>query len=144
MTTNRLILGNELRELERLHAFLTESGEANGVDKSSLYRLNLICDELVTNIISYGFPERRETAPRIEIGLTHEPERLLVVIADNGVAFNPLLHPEPDTTAGIEERGIGGLGIHFTLRLTTGASYERIGEQNILRLTLNCRQPEEE
>ncbi|MFB9755785.1 ATP-binding protein [Paenibacillus hodogayensis] len=144
MLTHKLVLVGGGRELERLRQFLTEAGEANGLDERMLYRLNLVCDELVTNIVSYGYGDGAAAEPRIEVDVLPAPDGVELVIADNGIAFNPLLHPQPDLLAEVEERGIGGLGIHFVLKLTTAASYERQDERNVLRLTMNRRHAEEE
>lgn len=43
-------------------------------------------------------------------------------------AYNPLLAPEPDLTADIDERAIGGLGIHFVRKLADEVRYERTNE----------------
>ncbi|TNJ62369.1 ATP-binding protein [Paenibacillus hemerocallicola] len=147
VTIKSVTLTNELRELERLRLFLKDSAESFQFDERTQYRLNLICDELVTNIISYGFGDRADTdiRPRIEIVLTDSTDRMVIRITDDGVPFNPLNRPEPNVSAGIEERGIGGLGIHFVKTLTDEAIYERDGERNVLRLTINRLQlPEEE
>ncbi|TMV51543.1 ATP-binding protein [Paenibacillus mesophilus] len=145
MTIKSLKLRNELRELETMRLFLEESARTFCFDERLLYRLNLICDELVTNIISYGYDENAEVASRIEIILSHTPECLEISITDDGAAFNPLNKQEPDLNAGIDERKIGGLGIHFVKTLTNKAVYERQGKRNILRLTINRHQePEEE
>lgn len=146
MTIKSVTLTNELRELERLRLFLEDSAESFHFDERTQYRLNLICDELVTNIISYGFGECADTdiRPRIEIVLIDNTDRMVVRITDDGIPFNPLNRPGPNVSAGIEERGIGGLGIHFVKTWSDEAIYERQGERNVLRLTINRRKPPEE
>lgn len=145
MTIKSLTLRNELRELDTLRLFLEDSAKTFCFDERLQYRLNLICDEIVTNIISYGYGENAEVDSRIEVILSDGPECLDIVISDDGIPFNPLHKQEPDLNAGIEERRIGGLGIHFVKTLTSKAVYERQGKRNILRLTMNRQQlPEEE
>jgi serine/threonine-protein kinase RsbW len=144
MKTTSISLRGELPELERLRLFLNETAEGFGLDKRALYRVNLICDELVTNIISYGYGEGQEGSRRIEIGLALNGDVLDILISDDGIAFNPLNRPEPDVEAGLEERKIGGLGIHFAKSLTESRSYVHIEGRNELRLTMRLRQPEEE
>ncbi|MEF3312958.1 ATP-binding protein [Paenibacillus sp. GYB004] len=144
MKTTSISLRNELPELERLRLFLNETAEALGMDNRALYRVNLICDELVTNIISYGYGEGQEGSRRIEIGLALNGEVLDISISDDGIAFNPLNRPEPDVEAGLEDRKIGGLGIHFAKSLTESKTYARVEGRNELRLTMRLRQHEEE
>lgn len=144
MKTTSISLRNELLELERLRLFLNDAAEELSLDKRVLNRVNLICDELVTNIISYGYGTGQEGVRWIDIRLTLTGDSLDILISDDGVAFNPLSRPEPDVGAGLEERGIGGLGIYFAKTLADSTHYERILERNVLRLTMNRRQPEED
>ena len=55
-------------------------------------------------------------------------------MADDGPGFDPLSAPEPDTSLGIEERPIGGLGIALVRRLMDHVEYERRDGKNRLRL----------
>jgi serine/threonine-protein kinase RsbW len=55
-----------------------------------------------------------------------------VTIEDDGVAFDPLARAAPDVTADLDEREIGGLGIHLVRTLMDGMTYERRGERNVL------------
>ncbi|MDF2721052.1 MAG: hypothetical protein K0Q59_727 [Paenibacillus sp.] len=136
MTTIRVTLSNELSELEKLRLFLTEAAKSFTLNEREMYMLNLICDEWVTNIISYGYGEGAEIKPRIDIVLTKQADRVTVSFSDDGVAFNPLTRADPDVHASIDDRRIGGLGIHFVKTLTDEARYERLGERNLLQLTL--------
>ncbi|WP_158289434.1 ATP-binding protein [Paenibacillus flagellatus] len=144
MTTRSLHLVNELKELDRLRSFLADSAGAYSLDDRTLYRLNLICDELVTNIVSYGYGEGEKGTRRIEVSLTGRPDGVEIRIADDGVPFDPLSRPAPDLSADVDERGIGGLGIHFAKTLTDAALYTREGERNVLRLTIKRLMPDEE
>ena len=58
--------------------------------------------------------------------------RLMVTVSDDGVAFNPLAVPPPDTTLPLEERELGGLGIHLVRNLTDEATYGRLGGRNVI------------
>lgn len=140
LPTKSLTLANELPELERLRLFLTEAAHSFGLNERELYRLNLICDEWVTNIISYGYDDGAAVQPRIDITLSSSADWLTIVVSDDGVPFNPLTRAEPDLSADIDERRIGGLGIHFMKTLTDSVEYERRGERNVLQLTLSRRQ----
>jgi len=48
------------------------------------------------------------------------------------VPFNPLDAPIPDITLPIEERRVGGLGIHLVRQFMDTLAYERRGERNYL------------
>lgn len=125
-------LANRLSELERLHAFFDEIGQRSSWSERLKWDLTLICEELLTNTISYGFPQGGEH--HIVMSVHTEPGRVEICLEDSGLPFNPLEQSEPDTTLGVEEREIGGLGIFFVKRLMNEVVYERTSTGNRLIL----------
>ena len=67
-------------------------------------------DELLTNVVAHTteFPDEP-----IEVLLRREPDRILGIIRYRGVPFDPTRMPEPDTGAALQDRPIGGLGVHL-------------------------------
>ena len=61
--------------------------------------------------------------------------QLRIEIRDDGIPFDPLAHPEPDTSIPLEEKPIGGLGILMARKSMDDISYERRDSENILTLT---------
>ena len=57
-------------------------------------------------------------------------------IVDEGVPFDPTAAPDPDVEADIDERSIGGLGVHLVKAMVETFQYQRIGERNVVRFTL--------
>jgi sigma-B regulation protein RsbU (phosphoserine phosphatase) len=123
-------LANRLDELHRLAQAVTDFGAANHLDDRTVYRLNLALDELVTNTISYGFADDGEH--EIVVKLTLEGNVLKAELQDDGKAFDPMSAPSPDLDASVEERKIGGLGIHFVRTLMDRIDYHRTGGTNRL------------
>src|SRR5262245_33106266 len=75
------------------------------------YLSNLAIEELITHCIKYGYDDQKEHVIEIEWKLSaHE---LVLTVTDDGHPFNPLELPEPDTSLPVQERAIGGLGIHL-------------------------------
>ena len=105
-----LCIASDLSELERLHDAVAELGEAGDWPPDLVYH-------------------------EIEVTLTSDEDVFTVEIIDDGHAFNPLSDaPEPDLDAGIEDRPIGGLGIHLMRVMMDDVHYRR--EQNKNHLTL--------
>lgn len=93
------------------------------VADSVIRNINLCLDELLTNTLSYGFDASHKT-PRINIELSLNPDWLEVEIIDNAIPFNPIKEVDPpDLDASIEERRVGGLGVHFVKTLTDAVTY---------------------
>ena len=134
-----LTLKNDLSELARIAQEIEAYGESHGWPVKWILNLNISLDELITNIVSYGYQDCEEH--EIRVTLTNRGGSLMVVLEDDGIAFNPLTStPEPDLDASIEERRIGGLGVYFVKTLMDEATYERVGNRN--RITLIQRPPE--
>ena len=61
---------------------------------------------------------------------------LTMVIKDHGVAFDPTQHAEVDIDADLDDRQIGGLGIHLVRTIMDTMSYERTANgYNVVTLT---------
>jgi anti-sigma regulatory factor (Ser/Thr protein kinase) len=128
---------NKLSELDSANQTLTEFGRRHGLPESVLHDLNLVVGELLTNIISYGYTDdgEHEIAVRLSVG----PGEIRVEVEDDGKPFNPLEVPEADTTKSLDERAVGGLGIHLVRRLTDGLEYQRHEGKNLLAMRKRLR-----
>jgi len=125
-------LNNQLSELDRFSQTLSEFGQRHDLAPRVVHDLNLALEEILTNIISYGYTDNREH--EIRVGLSAQPGEVKAEVQDDGQPFNPLEVPEPDTTKPLEERAIGGLGIHIVRKLMDGLEYKRQGERNFLTI----------
>ena len=106
--------------------------EERAAAPAAVYLANLAIEELATNCIKYGYDDAETHIIGVELELS--PACLTVTITDDGHPFNPLELPEPDTNLPIEERPIGGLGIHLLRKLSSEMRYERADGKN--RVTL--------
>lgn len=125
-----LHLTNDTRELARLSAALTAFCAENQVPHDVLNPMRLALEEIVTNVIHHGCnPDHRHA---IQVNLAWEDEELMAVVADDGAPFDPLAQPAPDTSLDIDDRPIGGLGVHMVRRLMDGLEYRRENGKNVL------------
>lgn len=134
MSLESIVLSNDLKELERLGVFLQDLSETMGMDDRTLYQVNLVCDELVTNIILYGYPPGETCMHTIRIDLGRVPGGWELRMTDRGVPFNPLLKSSPTVDQSLDDRGIGGLGIYFVKQVMDDIVYERLNEENVLMM----------
>jgi sigma-B regulation protein RsbU (phosphoserine phosphatase) len=127
-----LSLVNRLDEIGRIHESFNSFAEEHGVPTPIRQQINLVLDELLSNVISYAFEddEEREIDVRIELS----SDRLAVTIADDGIPFNPFSSAPPDTSLSLEERELGGLGIHVVSKLMDEVSYNRRTNRNVVIL----------
>ena len=127
-----LLLKSDLPELTKLHPFLTGFCSREGLPGDLIFDLELILEELATNVMKYGGVDEGADCCRIE--LKRGGNGITIRFSDTGTPFNPLERDEVDTSLPVEERPIGGLGIHFIRKLTDSQHYEYRDGENILTL----------
>ena len=128
-----LCLESRLEELQRLEAAVENLAEREQWPASLLYQVKLVLEEVIVNIVNYGYEERG--GHRIDVDLISEPDTLTIKIADDGRAFDPLSQaPRPDVDASLEDRPIGGLGVYLVQTLMDEAHYRREQDRNHLTL----------
>ena len=126
---------NQLAELERFKQAFNEFAHKNDFPKSVGREMKVVFDELLGNIINYAYTDDQEHT--IDVKAEFSGERLTVTIEDDGIPFNPLEKETPDTDLPLEERKIGGLGIHLVRNLMDKVSYQRRVDKNRLTLVKN-------
>ena len=124
-----------LRVPNRIEAFagVTEAVETLGREEDwapdVAYAVVLALEELATNVVRHGGSE--EGASEIEIKVVSTDTEARVEVRDGGKPFDPFHDaPEPDTEAVLEDRKIGGLGVHLVRVLMDEACYRREGGRN--------------
>jgi len=113
-----------------------EFAEAHALPTPVRRSIQVALDEFVYNPIVYGFP-RLEEGPgegKGEVRVELDGDRVRVTISDNGPPFDPLAFADPDTDLSVEERGIGGLGIHLVRQMMDEVSYQRRDGANVVVL----------
>ncbi len=133
------MIENKLEELSRLADIIDARAAERNWPPGWAMHLNVSLDELITNVISYGFRDQPDVqdveSKEIRIVVTESDEDLIVEMEDHGSPYNPFVEaPEPDIDASVEDRKIGGLGVYIVKRLTDEASWERRGDVNYTRL----------
>ncbi|MCE2440213.1 MAG: ATP-binding protein [Candidatus Latescibacteria bacterium] len=122
----------DLDELRRVAAAAEELGLQEDWSPALVHQVDLAIEEIGNNIVRHGFGGG---PGEIEITLTSESDAITIEISDDGRAFNPLEDaPIPDVEAALEDRPIGGLGVHLVLTMIDEMHYRRENERNHLTL----------
>lgn len=103
------------------------------VDRKTAYKIRLVLDELLTNVVSYAY-ENDEGEIEIDYEINNDPRMVTILIIDEGKPFNPLEHEDPELIPNIAERPIGGLGLFIVKNSVDELDYQRQGNQNILTI----------
>lgn len=129
----RLLLANDLDELPAAADHIVSFLEQHDCPSEVVFAANLAAEELFTNIVKYGYDDTARH--EVSFLLSLAPGLLTIEVRDDGHEFNPFEQPAPDTSLPIEQRDIGGLGIHFVKNLLDSFSYQRRDGYNIVTLT---------
>ncbi len=130
----RVKVETRVEELTRLASVVEEMGEREDWPPDLVFKVNLVLEELGLNIINYGHSDGLH---EFEIILTSLDDALKIEIVDDGKPFDPLSEaPVPDVNAPMEEREIGGLGVHLVQAMTDEMHYRRVRDTNQVTLVI--------
>jgi anti-sigma regulatory factor (Ser/Thr protein kinase) len=122
--------------LMRLGLWVDEVAATLCLPATQEYALRLCLEEAVANVAMHGAPEPDAAAEAVSVELRHASGLLHVLVEDRCAAFDPLLQPAPDLAASLEDRPIGGLGIHLMRQYAQSVRYRREAGTNRLELTI--------
>ena len=132
MSSIETTIKNSIAEIARVVALVEELASVQQLPPSSIWPLNVALDEVLSNIISYGHEDGAEHEICVRVSVEHG--LVVAEVEDDGKAFDPLAAPTPEIDVPLEERSVGGLGIHIVRNLMDEVTYSRIAGRN--RLTL--------
>ena len=111
-----------------LHEFCAE----HSVGDAARSAMDLALEEHLTNVLSYGYEPGAQRTVTVRIGTDNT--WLWAEVKDDGIAYNPLTRPPVDVSIPLEEKPIGGLGVHLIRQFMDELDYARESEHNVLRL----------
>ena len=132
VSDRHLILHNDIQQIPQLADFVETIAEESGLSQSLAMSLNLALEEAVTNVILYAYPEGTDGLVDIEAIIRKDLIRF--IISDSGQPFDPTQVEAVDINLPLDERPIGGLGIHLVRSIMDEVSYERVDGKNHLYL----------
>ncbi len=129
--TERFVLRNQLPEVESFQRRLEALLRGYAFSDDLIHDLSLISEEMLVNIVHYGYPESEAGEREIKVVLAiDEARRICLEIRDDAIPFNPLAAEERD----IDDDRLGGWGIPMLKTLTDHVEYARVGSENVLTL----------
>lgn len=132
----------DLNALNEINALLSHM--LSGPYEEILFKTQLVVEELLANICSYAYEGRAGTA-EFACGVVNfdGQEAVMIQLTDSGRPYDPFAHAvEPDLQAPLEDRPIGGLGVHLVKEIASHYAYMRVNgcNQTQIVLELNPRE----
>ena len=131
---NRLSLDLEssLDCLGQIEQAVETFGAENEWPQDLIFHVHLVLDELASNVVNHGYGEGGHT---FQITIQSTSEALTIEVVDEARPFDPFKDaPHPTVEASVEEREIGGLGVHLVKHLMDETTYKRENGKNCLTL----------
>jgi anti-sigma regulatory factor (Ser/Thr protein kinase) len=128
-----IILKNRSEEKRRLLAALESFVGAHQLPRPVFRAADLVLEEHLTNVMTYAYEDQQEH--EIRVRLEASDAELVIEVEDDGRAFDPTQAPEVDTSLPLDQKPIGGLGIHFIRHCMDEVRYQRRANRNVLRMT---------
>jgi sigma-B regulation protein RsbU (phosphoserine phosphatase) len=128
----RIVIKNHLPGIAAVTEKFESFAEEFGVPRPITMKFDIMFEEVLNNVISYAYNDDEDHD--IEVRLKLVGERLVVTISDDGVPFNPLSAATPRTDLTLEDREVGGMGVHLVRNLVDDVSYQRRIDKNVLTL----------
>jgi len=130
-----LAVSNTLDDIPHILSALIRFCGDLGLDSAVVDTVALALDEAVSNVIRHG-----DASPDgISIEVSATDGALTIDVLDDGSAFDPMTLPTPDLVSALEDRKVGGLGIHFIRTLMDHSAYTRDDGRNHLRMVKSLR-----
>jgi len=125
-------LKNQVGELEKVAQFIDEICEELGLGMELQMNLNLVMEEMISNVIFYAYPPGKPED--IELTAECNGKQLTFVLSDNGVEFDPTAKEDANTDINPAEREIGGMGIFIVKNIMNQVTYQRLEGKNLLTM----------
>jgi len=129
-----VLIKNNINEIGRLKDIAQEIVNDFELDNNLIFNLNLILEEVISNIIFYGL--EKNSISDIEIHIEIKDKLLILEIIDEGIFFNPLIYISDSQNDYKEENKIGGLGILLIEKLNKSLEYQYYDNKNHLIIYL--------
>ena len=123
---------NNMQELTHVLQVVNVFLEPRALPSKLVYAVNLILEEILMNIIKYGYDDGE--SHEIEVQIEVEQEEVALTVIDDGREFNPLTVPPPDHSKSAMDRLEEGLGLQFVRHMRNAIEYRREEDKNILKI----------
>lgn len=121
----------EFDSLEEIFGFVRRFFQTEGIDRVYLPPIDLVVEEIFTNMVKYN----RGTPREIDISLEKHDDKLTIALVDHDVEpFDITKAPDARTDQPLKERRIGGLGIHLVRKLMDEIGYDYVDRRSTITL----------
>ncbi len=133
-----LKLTARVENLQRLMGSVSTCARAEDFAQKKIQEIELAVEEALVNIFNYAYPDG---PGEVEVNCRADHDHFMIEIIDSGIPFDMTSLPDPDLTADVDDREIGGLGIFLVKKMVDEVKYRREADRNILSLIMKKKNP---
>ena len=116
-----------VENLHKIDTFISSRLEEAGCPMKTMMKIEIIVDETCGNIVRYS------GASFIRVSFNRDEDNsVTLTFTDDGIPYDPLSAKEPDISASLDDRPIGGLGVFIVRNTMDKLSYQNKNGRNIL------------
>lgn len=120
-----LRIPSQTENLEIIREFVTGIARKVGFREEETSKIELAVDEACTNVIEHAYS--KDERKLIDIVIQIDPQRFTITVTDQGRGFDSGKIQRPDMKKYLEEKRVGGLGIHLMQTLMDEIDFDVIG-----------------
>ena len=134
MSTHKTVrITNQRDQIDTVRKFFDDYSKENKLTEKTVHDIQMALDELLTNIVNYGYEDTDEHQIDIHFGVNDDAVK--VEIVDDSKPYNILEKDNPDISLSMEDKPIGGLGIFLIKKLMAHVDYYTEEGKNHLVMT---------
>ena len=134
MSTHKTVrITNQRDQVDTVRKFFDDYSKENKLTEKTVHDIQMALDELLTNIVNYGYEDSDEHKIDVRFGINDDAVR--VEIIDDSKPYNILEQENPDISLSVEDKPIGGLGIFLIKKLMSNVDYYTKEGKNHLVMT---------
>ncbi len=132
----KVILPATLEYLSEMIKPISKCAQKHGFSSNRISEIELALEEALVNIINYAYPDPDAIGNAEICCWLNEQALFIIEIKDSGIPFDSLQKEDPELTAEISEREVGGLGIFLIKQFMDDVKYQREQSYNILTFSV--------
>ena len=121
----------KIENIEVVTNFINNELDVIGCLKKAKAEIDIAVDELFSNIANYAYCPKTGKAT-VKFDYDKNDNSVYITFVDEGKPYNPIAAEDPNVTAPIAERKIGGLGILIVKKTMDDVNYKYENNKNIL------------
>ncbi len=127
-----IVCGGKKSELPALIEFMESACAEGGVKPELQFDLTLALEEAASNVIEHGYKDK---GGDLAVKIIISDGDVVIELRDRAKPFKPGKVGRPDETIPLEDRPVGGLGLHLMHELMDEVRYETLPDGNLLTMT---------